>query len=340
MKLWQAVLIVVIIIITTVAIVYLNKENELIKASTRKEIVNNVVKEGFVTSVNGSYPLREFIVKSSYNSAIKDGIASKEQLTELLNKGVRAFDFEIYTRDGQEYLSYSLDQEHRTLETDLTLKVDDAFSHISSKAFSEPNSGPLFLHMRVKTPSSATFQRLTDNLQNAFGSRLLDKGTVVNGSTFYNTLIDKVVIIHDLTSGNKPENFPCPNEEKCLQYTDLVNVYSGTIDLPLYSQLEYTESMGLSKKVSVDMATGKTDIGTYFMVAPSSFESKCVNRQSCGATTLMETMKTKPCQIILMRYTDDNKELEEYEEIFKKAGSSYCSVAQYLAMLNEKNVEI
>jgi type II secretory pathway pseudopilin PulG len=334
---------IIIIVLASIIVFNLYRENSFIREATKKETIS----EGFEnaettqqqqmknTSDNLNFPLREFIIKSSYNSAINENKASKEQLTELINRGVRVFDFEIYTRDNTEYVSYSSDVEYKRIETDLTLTVDTAFSHIASKAFIQTNAGPVFIHLRVKTPSANTFQRLSSIIQKTFGSRLLPASTEVNGSTLFNDLVDKVVIMHDQTSGNKPSNHPCI--EKCVQYVDLVNIYSGTIDLPLYTHIEYTESMGLTKKVSIDPKTGRTDIDTFYMVAPSSFETRCASRKKCGITSLIETMKTKPCQMLLMSSNDE--ELDIYENIFKTAGTSYCLVSSYIEMLNEKNVE-
>jgi len=326
---------IVIIALASIIVYNLYQENSFIREATIKETTI----EGFVaetptktTTEKLDLPLREFIIKASYNSAIKENKASKEQLTVLINDGVRVFDFEIYTRDDEEYISFSNDKEYKRIETDLTLTTDAAFSHIASKAFLQTNSGPVFIHLRVKTPSSKTFQRLSTNIRNAFGTRLLPVGTEVNGSTIFKDVVDKVIIMHDQTSGNKPSNHPCV--ENCVQYADLVNVFSGTIDMPLYTYMEYTESMGLTKKVSIDPKTGGTDIDTFYMVMPSSFETRCVQ---CGIASLMETMKTKPCQLLLMPY--DHDELEAYQDIFKKAGTSYCLVSRYIEMLNEKNVE-
>ncbi len=333
---------ILIIVLTSIIIFKLYQENRFIKEATKKEISN--VTEGFegvVAGINNStdkteFPLREFIIQSSYNSAIKDNKASKEQLTELINRGTRVFDFEIYARDNDLYVSYSEDKEYKRLETELDLTVDAAFSHLASKAFMQAGSGPLFVHLRVKTPSAKTFQQLATSIQDSFGTRLLPAGKEVNGSTYFKDLLDKVVIIHDQTSGNRPSNHPCVGE-KCVQYVDLVNIYSGTVDMPLYTQIEYTDSMGLTKKVSVEPETGRTDIDTFYMVMPSAFEKRCGNRKSCGLPPLMETMKTKPCQMMLMQ--EDDPEMDAYQNIFVSAGSSYCLVSKYLDSMNEKNVE-
>jgi hypothetical protein len=337
---------IIIIVLTSIIVYNLYVENRFIKEMTKQEMRTV---EGFqnnenvqppnnaanllISSEKTTFPLREFIIQSSYNSAIKDGEASKEQLTELINAGVRVFDFEIYERNGDTYVSYAEDKEYRRLETDLSLTVDTAFSHMASKAFSQPKSGPLFVHLRVKTPSAKTFQQLSTSIQQTFGSRLLPRNTEINGSTLFEDVIDKVIIIHDLTSGNRPKKFSCSNTDNCVQYEELVNIFSGSMDLPLYTQMDYTTNMGLTNKVSIEPATGRTDINTFFMVAPSSFERVC---KTCN---VMETMETKPCQMLLMPYNEKTDELNAYLSIFKRTNTSYCPVSQYLEMLREQNVE-
>jgi len=73
------------------------------------------------------------------------------------------------------------------------------------------------------------------------------------------------------------------------------------------------------------------------MVMPSAFEKRCGNRKLCGLPPLMETMKTKPCQMILMQ--EDDPEMDAYQNIFVSAGTSYCLVSKYLDSIHEKNVE-
>jgi hypothetical protein len=53
----------------------------------------------------------------------------------------------------------------------------------------------------------------------------------------------------------------------------------------------------------------------------------------------METMETKPCQMLLMPYNEQTDELNAYMSIFKHANTSYCPVSQYIEMVREKNIE-
>ena len=130
-------LILVIVLIAIFIIYNLLKSRQIIKINYEKE--KKELKEGFETGSNDAsgvqnasgvsissiprkylrLPIREFIVKSSYNSAINnENIAEKKQIMAVLERGCRLLDFEIYTRNNIEYVSYSEDSEYKSMDTE------------------------------------------------------------------------------------------------------------------------------------------------------------------------------------------------------------------------------
>ena len=115
MHILKKMLILVIVFVTIYIIHYLLKTRNTLKLKAQQELEKKHV-EGFgedeiqkvmqsnepvaIDAVLDKFldlPLREFIVKSSYNSAISGTFANQEMIRFLLQRGVRLLDFEIYT---------------------------------------------------------------------------------------------------------------------------------------------------------------------------------------------------------------------------------------------------
>jgi len=146
-------LILVIVLITIFIIYNLLKTRKAIKIQAELEKNKRSI-EGFgeeeisnlkafdtpisISAIQEKYldlPLREFIVKSSYNSAISGDYANKEAIRVLLERGVRLLDFEIYTTSNNiEYISYSkeADLTMDTLNTDAERLSFAAASQLST----------------------------------------------------------------------------------------------------------------------------------------------------------------------------------------------------------------
>ena len=117
------------------------------------------------------FPLKEFMVKSSYNSAIVGQSASENAIKFVIKRGCRLLDFEIYTRtndDGitKEYISFSEDVKNESLKTDLDLTMDKAFETVIGNAFTSAPApkDPLFIHLRIQTNSRDAYRRISKSI--------------------------------------------------------------------------------------------------------------------------------------------------------------------------------
>ena len=147
-----------------------------------------------------NFPIKEFVIKSSYNSAIVGRSVNKEAIKFVITRGCRVLDFEIYTRRDdkdfeREYISFSEDPEYKSINTDLDLSMEDAFTTVIGNAFTSAPApkDPLFIHLRIKNHTHNAYQRISKSIETNFGSKMYDKK--VNGSTRIGDLMDKVVII-------------------------------------------------------------------------------------------------------------------------------------------------
>ena len=362
MHLIKKILILVIIIASFVIIYKLTKENEIIKQEIQKQVAErNMQREGFSTSMDelqksaekkgleltikplsakyADFPLREFMIKSSYNSAIVNKTADKEAIIFALTRGCRVLDFEVYTRKimngkDDEYVSYSDDPEYRTIKTALNLTLENALNNVAANAFSSPSpapTDPLFIQLRIKNNSNDAYNRISKLIEKIFGSRLY-VGEPVNGSTPINKLIGKVVIVLDALSAPDYDRYStCMNDPGCVPLTKRVGLVSGTVDLPKYS---YTDYYDLTQTpIMVDPKTKRTDVRTFMMVTPPEIGGDKMTIPDEDSLTRL------PIQMLLVPFYKQTDDLKKYEETFNKCESSFCAMGQIFKEHNKKNAE-
>ncbi len=351
-------LMILVIVLASFAIIYqLVRENSIIKnqlseikyesfeTEIKKEtnaLQEDAMKQGLELTVKPirekaeqlKFPLREFMIKSSYNSAIVNKTASREAIEFVLGRGCRLLDFEIYTRDNKEYVSYSDDPEYRSLQTELTLTFENAMAAVAANAFSPPSpapTDPLFIHLRIKNNSNDAYKRLSKTINDVFGKKLYAGS--VNGSTPIGSLVEKVVVVLDAMSAPDYDRYSrCSNTElDCVPFTERIGLISGTVDLPKYS---YTDYFDLAQThISVDFNTDRTDVKTFIMVTPPEIGGDQVTFPNEAA------MLRLPVQMLLVPFYRQNEALKKYEETFNNCGSSFCALGPIFRRSYRKNAE-
>lgn len=366
-------LMILFIVIASFIIIYsLNKDNAAVKTQIQnqlkereKELLPSEVKEGFSTDdkkpidelmksakeqgleltikpVSDKYmnfPLREFMMKSSYNSAIINDSANKDAIEFVLSRGCRVLDFEIYTRKMEntkemEYVSYSEDPEYRSIKTGLTLTLEKAFVTVAANAFSKPSpapTDPLFIQLRIKNNTREAYSRISKMVNDVFGDKIYTN--VVNGSTPIKNIMGKVVIVLDAISAPDYDKYSSclTTELKCVPLTQSVGLLSGTVDLPKYS---YTEYIDLAQTpITVDFTTDRTDVRTFMMVSPPEIGGKNMTIPS------NESLLHLPIQMLLVPFYKQTKDLKLYEAKFNECESSFCPLGPIYRKSYRKNSE-
>jgi hypothetical protein len=275
-----------------------------------------------------NFPLKEFMIKSSYNSGIVGGSASKNAIKFVINRGCRLLDFEIYTRLNdkgveKEYISYSEDPEYKSISTDLDLTMDDAFTTVIGNAFTSPTPSPrdpLFIHLRLKNHSHEGYRRIVKSIEANFGKKLY--GGKINGSTTIGSLMDKIVIILDVTSAPDYDNYgSCINSDgaECIPLSAYIQLRSGMVNFPKYSYIDYHALISSPISIGDD---GRTDVKSFYMVVPPQIGD-------VAAPTLNELVK-QPCQMVLTKFYNQTPALKNYEEIFNICESSFCPISSFI----------
>ena len=360
-------LILVIIIASFVIIYNLFTQNEIIKMEINNQI-KNLNKEGFqaatttmkneitelresaeklgleltINPIDGKYmeyPLREFMIKSSHNSAIVNKTASADAIAFVLGRGCRLLDFEIYTRkmlNGKdvEYVSYSEDPEYRKIETGLTLTLENALNAVAANAFSPPSPAPgdpLFIQLRMKNNSNAAYSRISTMID-----KILDKRVYtvpVTGTTPLKDINGKVIIILDVLSAPDYNRYSkCLSSDLgCVELKTKIGMLSGTTDLPKYS---YTDFYDLSQKpIMVTPNSDRTDVKTFMMVAPPDVGGN--NMTFPNEDALLKL----PAQMLLVPFYKQTEDLKKYEAKFNTCKSSFCAIGPVQRASYKKNSE-
>ncbi len=275
-------------------------------------------------------PIREFTFKSSFNSAIKDNVASVDAIKHVLEKGCRLLDLEIYTRDNIEYVSYSGDPEFKSLDTENSpaerLSLGQAFSTIAGNAFINlsPNPGdPLFIMLRIKNNSKDAYSRIAQMIDSSFKTRLYN--AEVNRGTKLKSIMGKVVIIIDLQSSPQYKNDVKCSTSVCHRLEDYVSIEAGSVHLPKYTYSDLTTLP--AKPVSPDSQFITTDIKSFMMITPSQVEQ-------IKPIEPMTVMNTWHPQFLLVKY---GKDVDQYEKIFNDYGASIVPMAHIVKTSYSKN---
>jgi len=365
-------LILVIIIASFVIIYNLFTQNENIKKEIQKQIdvqKKEINKEGFETTTSTTvqnemtelresaekkgleltiqpiaekymeYPLREFMIKSSYNSAIVNNTASKDAIAFVLGRGCRLLDFEIYTRQtpngkDEEYVSYSEDPEYRKIETGLTLSLENALNAVAANAFSPPSPAPgdpLFIQLRIKNNTNAAYSRISSLID-----KILDKRVYtvpVTGSTPLKDINGKVIIILDVLSAPDYNKYSkCLSSDLgCVELKTKIGMLSGTTDLPKYS---YTDYYDLTlRPIMITPNSDRTDVRTFMMVAPPEVGGNKMTFPNDNALLKL------PAQMLLVPFYNQTDDLKKYEAKFNTCNSPFCAIGPVQRTANRKNAE-
>ena len=311
----------------------------IVPAATPEEEVKSLPTNGVtiqaIPETQLDLPLREFIVKSSYNSGISGKFASIHALRYVLGRGCRLLDFEIYTREGSEYVSFANDDEFTSLGTNnrepYRLKLTNALNMIGGSAFSSdsPSPGdPIFIQLRVKNNNKDAYGRIAKAIDFAFNSRLANEK--INSSTPLRRIMGKVVIIMDKSSSPDYKNYTtCDTADTgCLSLDKYIDLESGTTVL---SKFLYTDFDKISKNKVMPASSGNaSDITTFMMIAPSQFDE-------VGAPKPEETLKNYYSQFLLYKFYEPDKKLTAYEELFNANKSSFMPMSAFIAISNRKN---
>ena len=147
------------------------------------ESIPNKIKGINVNDGNYQHNLRDYYIMSSYNSCcggnFNDSYVDYAPLKQVINRGARVLDFEIYSVDGKTVVAASPSDNYYVKGTYNSLPFADVMNKVNIYAFSHgtcPNANdPLFLHFRIKSKKPHVYEDMTNVLSETFKHRKLGK---------------------------------------------------------------------------------------------------------------------------------------------------------------------
>ncbi len=279
---------------------------------------------------NYRYPLRDYYIKSSYNSCstgqFQNDWVNLCALENVIKQGCRVLDFEIYQVDGNTVVATSNSTKFTEKGTFNSLSIESVIELIAKNAVSTstehcPNPfDPLFLHFRIKTNKKEVYDQLADAIVKHLDSKLLpNKYSYENqgknlGSEPLSSLVRKVIIMVDKNESN---------HIRSTKMEELVNIMGNSAFLHSlhYNDIVYTPDM--DELINYNMK--KMTIGY------PNLSSKSKNYNSF---IMMQYGVQMPCMCF---QTNDNF-LKAYNEMFKESG--YAFVLKPSDLRNKKIVNV
>ena len=294
-----------------------NKEGYL-NGKTPEQELNNIKNTDInmsVRSINSAYtqyPLSQYMIKGSYNSAITKNYVSLDMLQYVLSRGCRFIDFEVFYLDGKPMVSYSNDPNFAVLETNNRLLLDNVLASAVANAFNSPSPNkddPLFIQLRIKSNDTIIYNEVAKSINNTLITRLYkDK---ITKTTKLSDIMGKVVLVMDRTINYKYKDFtkcPDPNDKTCYDLTNFINIESGS-DFMRTSDYTTITNKSLNPP-TINNNNVTTDLQYIQIVTPDVTSSSVSNPDS------MNLIKNYGCQVILYSFYNKDEALTAYEELF------------------------
>lgn len=260
---------------------------------------------------NLSFPLKEYVFMSSWNSASNStGVVSLDTLEETLMRGYRFIDLEVYSVESKPQVSFSTQRAYDAMESNPILFVD-VCRRIITKAFTTTNGqDPLFLHLRIKSRNPNLFEMMANILKVECESRLYNKKVTLD--TPLEKVKGRLVIVVDRTYVPHLESYECSG--KCTNdFKKMINMYSGT---PGLESMKIMDKLEQPKQVLQQTDNGRTNVSKLQMVVHGMGELN-VEKNGPEFFTMVHNYRV---QIVPIKAYYKDESLTEYENFFKNNG--------------------
>jgi Phosphatidylinositol-specific phospholipase C, X domain len=291
-----------------------------------------------ISELMNKLPLREYCVKSSYNTALTDkNTIDVKNIKLILSKGCRFLDFEIFLIDGGAYVASSTDSSFSTITSTNHASLSEVLKHVVMHAFSAPSpnsNDPLFVNFRIKTKSTLLYNMIGMAVSKYLQSYLV--AGRVTGDTTLDTLMQKIILVVDTQSSPSYANADYyPNcatvsttasktqtQTQCYNLANYVNVESGTRELRQY-KCNSLLRQATNPPMVIDSDKPHTDVSLLRLVEPES-------AVDLGNTDALYLMLNYGAQFIPNRFYINDSNGKEYEAIFAKHRTAFVPFVDIL----------
>ena len=283
-----------------------------------------------ISSANALQPLIEYVIKASYNSAYDGTNMTLLALDNVLSRGVRFLDFEVYSVDDSPYVAYSVDPTFSSLTSGNSLLLQDVLNEVVGNAFmgNVPNPrDPLFIHLRINTncglndsPACSIYQQVGAVIQNTLLPKLYvdeeGKAIPVSQATILSDIAGKIVLVMDASINRDYKNYAvCDSTDSktCYNLKNYVNIETGGTAWKKYkftdflNQTQNPLTVDSTNPLKAEPKTGTLSLG---LVLPNTGTN--VSNTSFPLTNIA----TYGVQTVALKYYKNDAGLKAYEEMF------------------------
>ncbi len=246
----------------------LDDNDEYNKLKNNKNFLNI----GNTQSIQSKYanlPLKEYCIKTSYNSATTGKSVNKNMVKFILSRGCRCLDFEVfYTKKLNNYMpvvAESSDPDFKLFDTDNSISLESVFSTIMTNAFSNtsPNKkDPLFIHLRIKTKDTNCYAEVAKLIDSILKPKLYE-GQVTRETKLAELMGSIVIIIDKTIHRDYKEHAKCnASDVNCYDLSNYIHVESGSqiinlLDLTKVESQAFNPPLIKDDNVSTTAVTSK-----------------------------------------------------------------------------------
>jgi len=290
-------------------------------------------------SINTSdYPnltLKDYVIKSSYNTAYIGSTMSFKAITYALSRGYRFLDFEVYLVDGLPCVGYSNESSNKMkITSSNTLPFGQVLYNVLTEAFSAPTpniNDPLFINLRLNSTDNNLYEMVAKSIDKNIKNRLYsDK---VDSDTKLTDIAGKIVLILDVIRSPDYDSYPtCPgietSQNPCYNLSKYVNLEGGSKLLRLITYDSLLKQTTNPPNIDTDDET--TDLTILKLTYPDVTSNK-------DNPSIEPFIKDYGTQFIAVRLNKLDTNLKNYESFFAECG--YGIVPYSVALKNIKPIK-
>jgi len=285
-----------------------------------------------ISKTNVVLPLREFVMKASYNTAFTGNYMNLDMIKYVLSRGCRFLDFEVFNIDKKPQVAYSTDSTFKSINSKNSLLLDDVLTTVITNAFSNtsPNrSDPVFVHLRIKSTTNDIYKSVAKSLyviKDSIYSKPMNIGTRIQD------IMGKVIVIIDSSVNYEYKNYTscAKSESNCYDLTKIMNIESGNTQIGIQRYSDILNEKVIHPRIVNDNHTDTQ----YIKLALPDYDVKQISNPS-----YIPFVNDHGVQIITYRYYKKDSNLSEYENIFNENKAGMVPMATILNYLDKKKQE-
>jgi hypothetical protein len=279
---------------------------------------------------NANLPLKEYVVKSSFNTAVTGLYLNLNMIRYVLSRGCRFLDFEVYSFEDVPYVAYAADNNFTNVDSYNKLLLGEVLSLVAASAFVSPSpnpNDPLFIHLRIKSFNNKIFDAISTIISTTIGPRLNTCDVTTN--TLLSSLLGKIVLIVDKQLAPNYKNYSScdPNVNGCNDLTSQVNLESGGDYMRIYN---FSKLLDLSIMPPYIYSDGTTDVSTLRLAVPD-------NGTNMANPSPYEFIVDYGSQFVAFPFYVNDTNLGIYEQIFSDNKSAFVPFNAMIPYLNKLN---